>query len=250
MSGRSFDENYFDGILRQALIDVEDENTKESEALYHELENEPAIKTSFFHRWRMKRLIRSYEQSSTRGRSFPVSRVALTTAIALVIVFSSGVFANANISKFFQWLGFYSEEYVDISLSTDYTRRIVEATKAWQHGSVYVPGLIPDGYYLENINITNNIIAIEYTTNNGNYFRYNMKTLGDETLASVDNKNSDYRKLKIRGYDAIYFENREIKVLKFSTHEYFFTFTSNTLGERELKKIAENVENSKNLVVK
>jgi len=77
-----------------------------------------------------------------------------------------------------------------------------------------------------------------------------MKTLGDETLASVDNKNSDYRKLKIRGYDAIYFENREIKVLKFSTHEYFFTFTSNTLGERELKKIAENVENSKNLVVK
>lgn len=250
MSDKSFDEKYFDNIMRQVALDLEAEDIKKSEALYLELKDKPAPKTSLRHRWRMKRLINSYEKKNSNKKFYPIGRVVVTAALAVTIVFSTGVFASADIFKLFQWLGFYSEEYVDISLSKDYTRRIVEETASWQHGKVYVPGLIPDGYTLDEINIEKNSISITYISSNDNYFRFSMKTLGDDYLMTIDNNSTKSKKLKLKGHDAIYIENDTVGTLMYNTNEYFFRFTSDALRETELKKIAENIEPLEKLVVK
>lgn len=250
MSEHSFDEKYFDNILRQVALDLEEEDIKKSEALYFELMDKPAPKTSLRHRWRMKKLINSYKKKNSVKKRYPIGRAIATAALAVVIVFSTGVFASADIFKLFQWLGFYSEEYVDISLSKDYTRRIVEETASWQHGKVYVPGLIPDGYTLDKVTVGNNTITMSYISSINNYFRFSMKILGDDYLMSVDNDNTKSKKIKVNGYDAIYFENDTVNTIGYNTNEYFFSLTSGTLGEKELKRIAENIETLDKIVVK
>lgn len=250
MSDKSFDEKYFDNIMRQVALDLEEEDIKKSEALYLELKDKPAPKTSLRHRWRMKRLINSYEKKNSNKKSYPIGRVVVTAILAVTIIFSTGVFASADIFKLFQWLGFYSEEYVDISISKDYTQRIVEETKLWQHGKVYVPGLIPDGYTLDTITVNNNTISMTYISLNDSYLRFSMKTLGDDRLMSIDNESTKLKKLKIKGYDAIHVENDTVSTLRYNTNEYLFSLTSDVLSEKELIKIAENIESLEKLVVK
>ena len=252
MSNKSFDEKYFDNMLKQALQDIEDEEIKKSEEIYLELKNMPPLKTSLRHKLRMKKLLRTARNNSGRAETkvFHFGRGLVVAIIIISIMSATTMFASADISRFFQWLGFYSEEYIDISISRDYTQRIVEETAAWPHGRVYVPSLVPDGYEITEINTSNFAIIIEYTNGENNYFSFSMRRLGDDNIVSTDNREAVLRKLKVKGFDAVYYETGRTKSLDFNTNEYFFSIVSDVLEERELKKIAENIENLEKLVVK
>ena len=243
MSKQSLDENYFDMVLDQVLQDMEDEEIEKSAALYQNFKNLPEIRPSLRHRHRMKKLIKQAERES-RSTNIPYSlkRIFIPILVVVTIIFSTGVFASANIVKLFHWFGFYTEDYVDISISRHYTERIRTATKNWPHGNIYVPTLIPDGYELEDIDVYEKGIIIVYTSPENHYLRFNIKILGLDTIASSDNSSDDFNRLKIDGYDASYVENEKTNVLAYNTNEYYFSLTSDFLNQKELKKIAEHIQ--------
>ena len=248
MSNNSFEDKYFNSILNQVLVDIEEEDIKKSEEIYDKFNDMPALNTSLHHKLRMKKLILSHNKETNRNQSIQIKRIAVTVAIAIIFIFSTELVTNADIYKIFQWLGFYHEEYIDLSLSKSYTQRILEETASWKLGKIYVPSVIPDGYELGEIQVLNNSITMNYVNANDEYLRYNMASAGNGSLISTDNKDSSSKKFKINGYDAIYVENNSVRIIHYNTNEYFFSVESDRLGEIELIKIAENIENLENIV--
>ena len=250
MSNRSFEEKYFDDMINRVLLDIEEEQIKESEEMYRQYSKTPPMKSSFRHRRRMKKIIRKFENEHYGNRTVrSLRRILVTATVAIVIVGSLNIFANANLSRIFQWLGLYSAEYVDITLSKDYTQLLIRETASWEHGRVYVPGLIPDGYVFDRINVSRNMIELKYGSADANYLRYCLRPLGENTVVSSDNKESEIKMLKIDGHDAVYFTNDSVNMIKYNTTEYMFEFISDVLTEKELVKIAENTKSLESLVV-
>ena len=201
------------------------------------------MKPSLRHRRRMKKIIKDFEKEESDNKPVALRRVLVTAAVVIAIVVSTSVFASADIFKLFQRLISYSPEYIDITLSKDYTQRLIDETAAWEHGTVYVPGLIPDGYALDELHVFGSFITIEYFNQEGNFFIYTMQILGDDMIFSTDTEGAIIKNLRVNGYDAIYIENDRHRNLFYNTNEHHFSFSSNALGEKELVRIAENLEN-------
>jgi len=249
MSEQSFDDKYFDSLLNQALQDVEAEEIKRSEAIYLEFKDKPAFKTSLRHKWRMKKLIKSLNKEQTGEKHPQLTKQVFVTALVAIIIISSVIFASADISKLFKWLGFYTEEYIDISSSRDYTQKMLEETKSWEHGKVYVPGLIPKGYELIKTNVSTISMTLTYLDMDNNYIKFSVNLLGSETISSVDNEGASVHRFEINGFDAIYSENDDTNMLIYCTNEYYFRIVSNALNKKDLQKILENLEDLEKIVV-
>ena len=245
----SFDEKYFDNLLRQVLIDIEEDKINKSERIYLDFKDKPTFKTTFHHKWCMRRLKNSYQKENRTKQGYSIGKIAINIIIITIILFSATIFASADIFKIFQKLGFYSEEFIDISISSDYTKRILEETSSWKYGNIYVPGTIPYGYELDNIITTSTSIAFKYITDDNDYLLYSINILGKDSIVSADNKETDINKFKFKGYDEKKKKNTEVNILTYETNEYNFRLISNTLNKRNLTEIAQNLENLEKLVV-
>ncbi len=240
MNNHSFDEKYFDSILCQVLNDIEEEEAHKSKQLYQEFKELPPLKTSLRHQWRMKKILKGAQEKSGSTNHF-AKRIA-AAAVIFVVVGSTSIFASADIFKLFQWLGFYSPEYIDISLSTSYTQRIAAETKPWKHGSVYVPSLIPEGYVLNDVLAYPSQIRLAYTDVDDHYLQFSVSLLGNDAKFSIDNKEAFSQKIKINGWEGVYFMNDSVNIVVFNNNQYLFRLESDVLNQKELKKIAENIE--------
>lgn len=241
MNNHSFDEKYFDSILCQVLNDIEEEEVLKSEQLYQELKELPPLKTSLRHHWRMQKILKGPQEKSGSINLF-VKRIVAAAAVIFVVVGSTSIFASADIFRLFQWLGFYSPEYIDISLSSSYTQTILEETKSWKHGSVYVPSLIPEGYALNDVQAYPSQIRLSYTDQEEHYLQFSISLLGSNSKFSIDNKQAFTQKIKINGWEGVYFMNDSVNILVFNNNEYLFRLESDVLNQKELKKVAQNIE--------
>jgi len=197
----------------------------------------------------MKKLIKSLNEDQTGGKHPRLTKQVFVTALVAIIIISSAIFASADITKLFQWFGFYTEEYIDISLSRDYTKKITEETVSWKHGKIYVPGLMPKEYELENVTTSPVAIVMTYMDSENNYVIFSVNLLGNNTISSIDNEEASIHRFKIKGFNAIYSETDDMNILDYSTNEYCFRVVSNALKEKDLKKIIENIEDLEKIVV-
>lgn len=100
-------------------------------------------------------------------------------------------------------------------------------------------GYIPEGFKIEKRDVRDDRVSLVFKGKN-NYFVFSMNNF--TVSMAIDTENASVKKTTINGQEALFSSNSNVNILVWHDKEFSYTL-SGTIVEKEIVKIAENVEN-------
>lgn len=237
MSVRNLNKDLFDAVLRNALAQLEEEETDRASQLLDQFENFDHPPSLRFRR-RMRRLLRTGGGGTTAGKR--VLRAVASFAVAFCLAGGSFAVAQANGINLYKLIFQTREEYTSIHLSPQLGEAYLrEKSKDWP--VVYYPQYLPRGFALAQVNSSPSSYTMVFFDGEQEItikqFRLSMG--GD---FRVDTEDTDMEEIRINGEKALYLEKNGEHRLVCSNNLYVFIIKS-PISKREMIKIAENLKN-------
>lgn len=170
------------------------------------------------------------------------NRIAIVFFVLVILLFTSFFTVEAVRVKILNLVVNMQKEYTEIHLGSKDSGNTPESNLYINWKNAYAPTKVPEGFQIVTITDNNNLKAVEYENDDGDFILFQQRDENSSMNADTENTDKVVRTI-IQGNEALLINKAELTTLIWYNDSYIFMITvqSRELENEDIIEIAESV---------